>query len=223
MKILYKFPSRSRKNKMFACIDNIIAMAKHDDYKIQLTLDYDDKEVIGNEVKERIDSYGDKVKAIYGCSETKIQAVNRDMEFSGEWDVVCLHSDDFWITKPGFDVSIVENMKHYFPDTDGVLHFPDQVQKQKLITYSIQGRKYFERFNYLFFGGYISVYADNEFTEVSKRLKRYVYIPEFYLEHRHKRFGFGPADALLKKTEDPMNYKTDGALFRERQKYNFYL
>jgi hypothetical protein len=223
MTILYKFPSRSRKNKMFACIDNIISMARHDDYKIQLTLDYDDKEVIGEDVKERIASYGDKVYALWGNAENKIHAVNKDMEFSGEWEIVCVHSDDFWITKPGFDVSIIENMKRYYPDTDGVLHFPDQAQKQKLITYSILGRKYFERFNYLYFGGYVSVCADNEFTEVSKKLKRYTYVPEFYLEHRHNRFGFGGLDELRRKTEDPMNYKIDGALLRERQKHNFYL
>lgn len=222
MKILYKFPSRSRRHKMFACIDNIIAMAKHDDYKIQLTLDYDDKEVIGDEVKEKINLYGDKVKAIYGRSETKIQAVNRDMEFSGEWDICCVHSDDFWITKNGFDKSIIENMSNYFPDLDGVLHYPDQKIGQKFITYSILGRKYFERFNYLYYP-YVSVYADNEFTEVSKILGKYKCVPERYLEHRHSRWGFGPPDELLKKTEDPMNYKIDRATFMERKNNNFYL
>lgn len=222
MKILFKLPSRSRKVKMFSCIDNIISMARHDDYKIQLTLDYDDKEVIGNDVKERIASYGDKVYALWGKAENKIHAVNKDMEFSGDWDICCVHSDDFWITKPGFDQSIIDNMRNNFPDLDGVLHYPDQKIGKKFITYSILGRKYFERFNYLYYP-YISVYADNEFTDVSKILGRYKYVPENYLEHRHNRWGFGPPDELLKKTEDPMNYKIDRETYLKRKSNNFYL
>lgn len=223
MKLLFKFPSRSRKDKMFNCIENIIAMARTDDYKIQLTLDYDDPAVIGDDIKERIASYGDKVFALWGQSESKIHAVNRDMEFSGEWDVCLVHSDDFWITKPGFDVSVVENMTQWFPDTNGVLHYPDQVAGQRLITYSIIGREYYDLFKYLYFGGYWSVYADNEFTDVSKLLNRYKYVPEKFLEHRHSIWGFGPPDELLKKTENPANYKIDGELYKIRKAFNFYL
>lgn len=222
MKIIYKLPSRSRCKKMFSCIDNIISMSKHDDYKIQLTLDYDDIDVIGDDVKKMIASYGGRVHAIYGHSENKIFAVNRDMEFSGDWDICCVHSDDFWITKPGFDQSIIVNMLTWFPDLDGVLHYPDQKIGKKFITYSILGRKYFERFNYLYYP-YVSVYADNEFTDVAKILGRYKYVPENYLEHRHVRWGFGKPDALLQKTEDPMNYKLDRETYLKRKSNNFYL
>lgn len=222
MKILIKFPSRSRRNKMFACIDNIISMSKHDDYKIQLTLDYDDRDVVGDDVKERIASYGDKVHAIYGHSSGKIFAVNRDMEFSGEWDILISVSDDFWFDVSGFDLEIIKAAKE---NPDCLLHFPDGHANNRLITMPIMDRAYFNRTGYIYYPGYQSVYADNEQMEVAKILGRHRFYNKRLFTHRHPKNSkqYGPVDELLKKTEDPMNYKIDGALFRERQKHNFYL
>jgi hypothetical protein len=220
MKILYKFPSRSRRNKMFACIDNIISMARHDDYKIQLTLDYDDKEVIGNDVKERIASYGDKVYALWGKAENKIHAVNKDMEFSGDWDILISTADDFWFETPGFDLMII---KDAIENPDCLLHYHDGHVGARLITMPIMDRAYFNRFNYIYYPGYISVYADNEQMEVAKLLGCHRYFNKHLFTHKHPANGkqYGPADELLKKTEDRVNYKIDGALFKERQKRNF--
>lgn len=222
MKILFKFPSRSRPEKFFACIENIIEMARHDDYSIQATLDADDSTMTTDEVKERISLYPN-VKAFWGLSKNKIDAINRDMEFSGEWDVVCVHSDDFWIDSPGFDKSIVENMQKFFPDTDGVLHYPDQKAGNRLITYSILGRKYFERRGHLYNTCYDSVYADNEFTDISKLLGKYQYIPERRITHRHSIWGWGPPDELLLKTEDKAVYAKDHQTYINNKDNNFYL
>lgn len=220
MNILYKLPSRSRRAKMFGCLDNIISKAMHDDYKIQLTLDYDDKEVIGDDVKERIASYGDKVYAIWGKSENKIHAVNRDIEFSCDWDVLVLTSDDFWFDIAGFDLEIIKAAKE---NPDCLLHFPDGHANDRLITMPIMDRSYFNRTGYVYYPGYQSVYADNEQMEVAKILGRHRFYNKRLFTHRHPANGakYGPADELLKKTEDPVNYKIDGALFKERQKRNF--
>src|SRR5687767_10174448 len=185
MKILYKLPSRSRRAKMFGCIDNIISMARHDDYKIQLTLDYDDKEVIGDDVKERIASYGDKVHAIYGQSSGKIFAVNRDMEFAGDWQILVSTSDDFWFEE-GFDLEIIKASKKH---PDCLLHFPDGHANERLVTIPIMDRAYYNRFYYIYFPEYMSVYCDNEQMEVAKLLGRHRFINKRICTHRHPANG----------------------------------
>lgn len=219
MKILYKFSSRSRPAKFFACLDNIRSLAKHDDYEILCSFDLDDKSMNNQEVRDRLDSYP-MVRPYWGISENKVHAINRDMEFSGDWDVLIVTADDFWFEIDGFDLEVLK-AAHDHPDC--LLHFPDGHANERLITMPIMDRAYFNRTGHIYYPGYRSVYPDNEQMAVSKILGRYRFIKTRICTHRHPANGaqYGPADELLKKTEDPVNYKIDGALFKERQKVNF--
>lgn len=220
MRILFKFPSRERPTKVFKTIANITSLAKNDDYFIWLTLDIDDPSMCNPEVRDRIAQY-DKVKSMYGTSLSKIHAINRDMEFTGDWDICVVMSDDMVWTREGFDKIIIEAFEKHFPDLDGVVHIPDQKAGSALITLSILGRKYYERFGYLYNFEYASVYADNEFTEVAKLLSKYLLIKEPMLIHEHSIWGFGEPDALLKRTEDPNIYAKDRAIYFRRKMNNF--
>lgn len=218
MRILFKFPSRERPAKFFNALDNIIANASGDDYTIVATLDSDDTSMNNLEVFNRLKSYP-KVTAVYGHSKSKVQAINANIDTSIPWDILCLHSDDMFFTKKGFDVDIIEAMQTHFPDTDGMLHFPDQVAGNKLCTYQIIGRKYYERSGYIYNPAYHSLFCDNEETEKAKLLSKYAFIDKQILEHRHHAWGFGPADALLKRTERFWN--KDKQTYNERKAKNF--
>jgi hypothetical protein len=218
-KIIYKLASRSRKEKCFSCIENIIAQSTIEDYLILLSFDVDDVSMQGDEVKERLSLYGGKVKAYWGVSGSKVTAINRDIGFVGGWRIICNHSDDFWITSRGFDTAVVKAMERYFPDTDGMIHFPDQVAKERLCTYQIVGRKYYDRTGYIYCPEYKSLYCDNEEFLKAKLLGKYEYIPLRYLEHRHPIWGYGQADDLLRHTES--FYDQDRNTFLRRQAINF--
>lgn len=198
-------------------------MSKHDDYKIQLTLDYDDIDVIGDDVKEKISSYGEKVFAMWGQSENKIHAVNRDMEFSGEWNILICMSDDMVWVQEGFDIQIIKDMHHYFPDGDGFLHYPDGAVNQKLATMSIMGKKYYDRFEYIYNPEYESVYCDQEAMQVAKKLGKYQYINNHLFEHKHPRWKKSEWDEQYRRTEDPSVYARDRRTFMRRQANNFYI
>jgi hypothetical protein len=219
MRLLYKLASRSRRNKVFACIENIIDQSTIDDYLILLSFDIDDYEMQGNVVKDRLDAYGSRVKAYWGMSESKVAAINRDICFVDGWSILCNHSDDFWITSKGFDTAVIKAMDHYFPDGDGMLHFPDQVAKERLCTYQIVGKKYFDRTGYIYNPEYKSLYADNEEFLKAKTLGKYEFIDLKYLEHRHPIWGYGKADEQLRHTES--FYDVDRATFLRRQAENF--
>jgi hypothetical protein len=221
MRICYKFPTRSRPDKFFQRVDEIISLSKHDDYFIAATLDSDDESMNNASVIKKMNEYGDKLMYIFGTSTSKINACNRDLEILPHWDIIFLQSDDMrWVT-PGFDKIVIEAMKNNFPDLDGAIHCGDQMAKEKLITYSILGRKYFERFNYLYEPSYFNVYVDNEFTEVSKLLGKYFYINSYMLVHSHPAWGLTEMDDQYKKSENPVSYAIDKSNYDKRKSINF--
>ena len=209
MRILYKFPSRERPDKFFACLDNITSLARHNDYLILCSFDLDDETMCNSEVRDKIAQYP-KVITYWGTSKNKIDAVNRDLCFAPPFDILCVHSDDMWFIKEGFDLDIIEA----FRDFKGLVHFPDQQAGAKLITYPIMHREYYEIDGYIYRPCFDSVYADNYQQHIAKKRDKYKFINEKILEHRHSIWGFGKPDNLLKKTEDPKVYKKDRETFQ---------
>lgn len=216
-KLIYKFPSRERPLKFFAALDNITSLAKHDNYEILCTLDISDSSMRGEEIKQRLASYGNKVRAIWGTSENKVHACNRDMEFAGAWDICCLHSDDMrWLVE-GFDLEILKSYENF----SGLLHISDSYVNERLCTYTILDYEYYNRFNYLYNPEYHSVYCDSELHDVAKILKSYKYLDKKMLIHEHFIWGHGKKDALLERTEDKLVYKKDFETYQRRKKINF--
>lgn len=206
MHILYNFATRSRKDKAFACIDNIISLSRTDNYHIHLTLDVDDDTMNTTEVRDKIASYGDKVSAHWGISHSKVSAINRDIGLCGdEWQILCNHSDDMWFVKEGFDVDIVEAFEGF----NGLVHFPDHKVKEALITYAMMHRDYYNIDGHIYHPDFDNVYCDNYQQHVAKARNKYKFVDKHILEHRHVAWGYGVADELLKKTENPEGYKKD--------------
>lgn len=217
--ILYNFPTRSRRQKAFDCIDNIISLSKTDEFHIHLALDLDDIEMNTDEVKNRIGDYGDMVSAFWGTSNSKISAVNRDVSVAPyDWNILCNHSDDMIFTKEGFDLDIIDG----FNDFKGLLHFPDQKVGETLITYAMMHRSYYELDRYIYHPAFLSVYADNLQQDMAKARGMYKFVNKHILEHRHAVWGYGVPDDLLKKTEDPINYEKDRETYFRLKKEHGY-
>jgi hypothetical protein len=203
MRITYNFASRERPDKFFACLDNITAFARHDDYEIIATLDIDDPSMCNSEVKEKLTQYS-KVIPHYGFSKSKIDAINKNIcFFTG--DIICNHSDDMHFIKEGFDLDILEAFKYF----KGLVHFPDQQVGKKLITYAMMHKEYLDIDGWIYNPEFDSVYADNFQQHLAIKRGKYKFIGKWILEHRHSMWGYGNYDKLLKKTEDPMVYKKD--------------
>lgn len=203
MKITYNFASRERPDKFFACLDNITSLARHDDYEIIATLDADDLSMANSVVRDRIAQYP-KVIAYYGFSKNKIDAINKNLGFA-TGEIILNHSDDMVFIKGGYDLDILEAFK----DFKGLVHFPDQQTGNRLITYAMMHKEYLDLDGWIYNPEFISVCADNFQQDVAKKRKKYKFVEMKILEHRHAIWGFGIPDALLKRTEDPINYKKD--------------
>lgn len=204
-KILFNLASRERPYKFFNCLDNIISMARHDDYLISATLDIDDKTMNNRQVKMRIDAYGDRVVAFYGTSKNKIDAINKNVSLHDDVDIILNHSDDFWFFQEGFDLDILEAFK----DWDGLVHFPDQVAGERLITYAMMSKAYYDLDGWIYHPDFCSVYADNFQQDLAKHRGKYKFVNKRIMDHQHSIWGWGPPDELLKRTEDPVVYERD--------------
>jgi hypothetical protein len=219
MKILIKFPTRNRKNKFFEVLQKYYDFAT-DLSKIEflITLDDDDETMNNDEVINKLKSY-ENLKYVFGTSNNKIHAVNRDIEL-GDWDIILLASDDMIPIEKGYDEQIRFNMLISYPDTDGILWFNDGNRKD-LNTLCILGKKYYKRFGYIYHPDYKSLWADNEFMTIGNLLKKQTFIDKVIIHHQHPDWGYGNRDFI-----HSLNYnhdKEDRIFFLNRQKNNFYL
>jgi len=185
MKILVKFPTRGRPEKFLDTLQKYIDLAQDKNGMFfMVTLDSDD-ETATPEFIENIKMKCSNVQVDVGISGTKIKAVNRDMEKAPHYDILLLASDDMIPVVPGYDKIIRNNMIKYYPDTDGVLWFNDGIQGNKLNTLCILGRKYYNRFGYIYYPEYKSFYCDDEFTYIANQLRRQTYFDQIIIKHDH--------------------------------------
>lgn len=221
LKILLKFPSRSRPDKLMLVYKKYIDFADDPD-SIQglITLDSDDITVT-EELQQSLMAIHTNTIIKVGYSGNKIAAVNRDMEHAGQFDVLLLASDDMIPIVKGYDTIIREKMTSLYPDTDGVLWFNDGYQGQRLNTLCILGKAYYDRFNYIYHPSYKSEWCDNEFTEVANQLGKQTYFERVIIRHEHPTTmpHLTRDDALYKKNTEMAN--GDYANYHQRKLNNF--
>lgn len=212
MRLLIKFPTRARPEKFFACLKSYVRlMSEGSEYKIAVSCDADDSAMNNFSTLNHLRQFSN-LYFYFGDSKSKIEAINKDVDKHFDFDILLLASDDMFPQIEGYDAVIRSCMQKYFPNTDGVLWFYDGCQA-RVNTLVIMGRKYYERFGYIYHPSYKSLFCDNEFTDVSKSLKKYVYIDSVIIKHIHPLHNSGGTlDALYEKNEsywheDEENYK----------------
>ena len=218
-KLLIKLPSRSRPAK-FMEVFNLyknMASGKHD-VKFLCSFDLDDPTMNNIGMRNWIAKQGNLIKAFWGNSKTKIQAINADLEHAGDYDVMLLASDDMIPQIHGYDDIIMQDMQTHYPDGDGVLHYNDGKQGERLNTLCIFCKKYFDRFGYIYNPEYISVFPDNEFTDVSRILGKATYIDRVIIRHFWIEIGI---DALYMRNENRELYAHDNAVYTRRKEAGF--
>jgi len=178
-RILIKFPTRSRHSKAIDVINKYISLATDpENIQIIVSVDEDDN-------PEKYSFTHPCVTVKIGMSNGKIDAINRDMPHHSTFDILLVASDDMIPIVKGYDDVIRTKMHEHFHDRDGVLWFNDGFRKNKLNTLVICGSKYYQRFGYIYYPEYKSLWCDNEFTEVANRLKKQVYFDTIIIKHEH--------------------------------------
>jgi hypothetical protein len=190
-----------------------------------ISMDRDDDTMNNDPVRNRLDAIiagGVDLKYFYGDSKTKIEAVNADMDkASDDWDMVFNGQDDMIPLVHGYDDLMLSKLVEHFPDTDGVLWLDDHYMGfDKNCTIVAAGRKYYDRFGYIYQPAYKSVFADNEYTEVIQENGKFVYVKDDIV--KHDWVGNNQSlDPLLQRNEQPWLYTYDKMVFEGRKARGF--
>jgi len=186
MKFLFKYATRGRPEWFMQTLDRYYAMLSgKNEYQFVITIDKDDESMNNDTMLECLDMQ-DYLRYFIGKHNSKIEAINADINPYWEWDILFVISDDMVPVEPGFDVLIAEAMQKHFPDMNGALHYPDgccNTGPKSAITLTIMGKKLYEHFGYIYHPDYKSFYCDNEFADEVYAMKRCVYIPQIIVKH----------------------------------------
>lgn len=219
MTILFNFASRSRPDKFFETLNNIILNCASMDYFIVAKLDEDDMSMNDPLIKQKITDHYPMVIVKWGTSTSKIHAINRDINDAGlpKWDILVNCSDDMRFLTYGFDDII---RRHMPENLDGFLHFPDDYAKEKVCTCSVIGYRYYLRDMYVYNPAYYSMWCDDEAQTVAQSRGCYAYIPDqMLIEHLHyTNFGKAGKDELYRRND---TYLADKRIYEKRKARNF--
>jgi hypothetical protein len=228
MKLLIKFPTRARHDKFFEVLDMYYEKLSGDvEYEFLITCDEDDVQMNNPDTIKKLESY-ENLSFYFGARDGKIGACNRDIERVEDYDIVMQTADDMIPVVNGFDKIIVDEMEDCFPDLDGVLWFFDGYN-MNTDTLCIMGRKYYERFGYVYYPEYITWFADTEFTEVADRLDKLAFIRDTIIEHQHPDWTHAHGhngqqsgyDELYVENDRNEDREYDEELFNRRKMDNF--
>jgi len=221
MRICYVFPSRSRPGKFFKALDNIKELSESDNYFIIAKLDEDDETMNNEEVKGRLQTEYPDVIIRWGLSKNKIHSINRGLEDLPPCDIIIVMSDDMIWEMWGFDTEIRNSFQAHFPDFDGVIHYPDSHALAKTMTLTIIGVNLYNQLGYLYWPEYESVFADNDLTEMTRMMGKYVYIGRRIFDHHHPIWKMSEWDRQYRKTEDKEVCKRDREVYHKRRANKF--
>lgn len=220
MKILIKLPTKSRPQQ-FLNVLRLLNKKAFDRENISYLVSYDsDDPTMTYEVRNEAIQMVMNIYMIEGTSNNKIHACNRDInEYKNEWDIILLMSDDMIPQVDGWDKIIRQKMQEHFPDTDGALWFNDGYQ-DRTCTLTIFGKKYYDRFGWLYCPDYSSLFSDNEQTEVGLQLGKMEYFETCIIKHEH----FANNSQIKRDKLYDYNesfFHMDQAVYNERNSRNF--
>ena len=220
LKLLIKFPTRSRPEKFFEVLDAYYTLMITNNFEFIVSCDIDDNTMNNDTIKNRLNNYPN-LKYYFSNNKSKIEAINNNLQ-NVEFDVLLLASDDMVPIVYGYDAYIINTFKNKLNyNTDYVLWFNDGFQGNNLNTLSIIGKKFYDRFGYIYNPEYKSLFCDLEFTQVLRKTGRFIYFDDIVIKHKQYSIINEEPDNLY--IENNKFYDYDLQIFNKRQSLNFNL
>jgi hypothetical protein len=209
--VLIKFPSRQRPLPFFR------SFRAWDNGRVRflVTLDQDDPTL-----PEYLDFLKGRpnVKVDLGQHRTKIEAINSGVA-DQTFDIVIAAADDMIPQRRDYDLIISRAFLDHAPDLDAAFYCPDGRRTDDLNTNVVLGSAYFARFGYLYHPAYITLWADNELSDVARGMGREIRHDQVLL--RHEWTEATGRDALHLRNESPMFQIRDKMTYHRRKAVGF--
>jgi len=211
MKISLLHPSRNRpKLAAKACRKWLESSVDQSNIEYILSLDTDESMVTEYflEFKDLLE----KIKVIYNPNRSAIDAINNAAKES-TGDLLIVVSDDFDCPQL-WDNFLRQELKD---KEDFIVKVRDGIQ-DFIITIPIMDRKYYERFNYIYYPEYLHMFCDSELSSVAYMLEKTIYLDAMFL-HKHYITGMAHRDHIHIKNDS--TWKQGEDLFKARKEINF--
>jgi hypothetical protein len=219
-RLAIKIPTRSRPAQFFKILDCFYQkLSGVVPYHIIVSCDEDDTTMNNQIIRAKLHNYPN-LSVSFKPRISKIDAYNRDLELY-DFDVLLVASDDAIPVKEGYDKIIVETMMEHFPDFDGVLNFNDGHVNSQCNTLPVLGRKFYNRFGYVYHPAYKALVCDVELTVVARALGKELISNAVIIQHEHPAFDARSLDRLY--IENEKWHAVDFAVFYKRIVNRFYL
>jgi hypothetical protein len=174
MKFSIIHPSRGRPHQSFKCsqlwYDHF---SKENDFEYILSLDDDDPS-----------KYKDfpipNFKKIINKNRSLVDAVNKAANIC-DGDILIVVSDDFECPQ-NWDKSIIEAV---MANDNFVLMINDGYKHLNIISLPILSRKFYEKYGYVYYEEYFSIYADADLYERAKMDDKIIEVRHLLFKHNH--------------------------------------
>jgi hypothetical protein len=221
-RLVIKFPTRNRPEKFKAVFSRYLTfLSGRHDVQFIITMDTNDETMNNDSIKEWLTtrSKNANIKWFYGDSKTKIEACNANME-EVDGDVLLLASDDMMPMQMGYDEYIFNSFFQCFPDFYGAVKFWDGLRSKDdlLMTLTVMGFPLYRQFGYIYNPEYLSLYCDDEQTQVCSAIGKLAKCDICIIQHQ---WTSDPFDALHARNENREMYNVDRETYERRKTNKF--
>ena len=219
--LLIKFPSRTRPNlfkqKLDACIN---LLSGELNIKFIFSFDSDDASMNNDDIKNYLQNKNINMNYYYGESKNKIHAFNRDIP-QDDWKILLVMSDDMLAISKNYDKIIYDDMIKYFPNFDGCLNYNthNEAWKNRAMVLPLMGRNFYNKFGYVYYPEYKSLYCDIEQTEIAISLNKLIDVDKKIISHEWSSVR----DDLRKYTESNELRNHDFKIYEHRKANGYFL
>lgn len=212
-------PTRGRPGQAWQCFHMWTQLfSGHNKLEYVFSLDADDAGSYFPILRNESGGAGRDMKVVIHQNATMVEALNRGARHA-RGEILIYVSDDFECL-PNWDVEIQKAVHGKGKNGDWVLFVYDGIQKATQ-TISILSRKYYDRFGYIYFPEYRSMWADPDFTETARRLKKNVNAFHLTFRHRHPSVGGRPFDGTYARQDSGEAWAWGEKIFARRKADNF--
>lgn len=168
MRIILKYPTRSRPDLFRQTFARYMEACDPSHVSPIITIDRDDHAMNRQQMLAWIRGMGGV--PFVGMSRTKIQAINADIPI-GPWDIMVLASDDH-LPLDRWDKRVIADMQEQAPNGEPcILWYRDTRQEvlnsgAQICFMPVMNRAAYDHFGYIYHPDYVSLWCDNEQTEV---------------------------------------------------------
>ncbi|MBW2314643.1 MAG: hypothetical protein JRH10_10660 [Deltaproteobacteria bacterium] len=176
-----------------------------------LSVDADDPDLEGyRKLAENRD-----VRLLVGENRSIVDATNRAARASSG-DVLVVVSDDFGCPE-AWDETIADLLGE---DLDRAVWVADGIDNA-LMTLPILGRRFYESLGYVYHPDYLSMYADDELTEVARSRRKVIDARHVQFEHRHYSKLGTRADSTYRRQNSERAYLDGWRVFERHRAKGF--